>query len=66
MLGIHGLPRRNGKIKDLRKFDASFFHVSPKQAEKMDPGLRMLLEVSYEALLDAGENALHKNVGNAI
>ncbi|XP_069728923.1 fatty acid synthase [Phaenicophaeus curvirostris] len=54
--GIYGLPRRNGKLKDISKFDASFFGVHPKQAETMDPQLRMLLEVSYEALLDAGVN----------
>ncbi|NXF89098.1 FAS synthase, partial [Eubucco bourcierii] len=52
--GIYGLPRRNGKLKDLSKFDASFFGVHPKQAHTMDPQLRILLEVSYEAILDGG------------
>ncbi|XP_030317388.1 fatty acid synthase [Calypte anna] len=52
--GIYGLPRRNGKLKDISKFDASFFGVHPKQAHTMDPQLRLLLEVSYEAILDAG------------
>lgn len=52
--GIFGLPRRNGKLKDISKFDASFFGVHPKQAHTMDPQLRMLLEVSYEAILDGG------------
>ena len=55
-LGLHGLPKRNGKLKDISTFDARFFNVSPKQADKMDPGLRMLLEVSYEAILDAGHS----------
>ncbi|NWR76452.1 FAS synthase, partial [Centropus unirufus] len=54
--GIYGLPKRNGKLKDLSKFDASFFGVHPKQAHTMDPQLRMILEVSYEAFLDAGIN----------
>ena len=49
------MPRRCGKLKDLTKFDASFFGVHPKQANGMDPQLRMLLEVTYEALLDAGQ-----------
>ncbi len=53
--GLHGLPRRNGKLKDLSKFDATFFGVHPKQANGMDPQLRMLLEVSYEAIVDAGK-----------
>ena len=49
-----GLPKRSGKLKDLSKFDAAFFGVHPKQANTMDPQLRMLLEVTYEALIDAG------------
>jgi len=52
------MPKRCGKLKDLSKFDASFFGVHPKQANAMDPQLRMLLEVTYEALLDAGGWAL--------
>ncbi|NXJ82917.1 FAS synthase, partial [Trogon melanurus] len=54
--GIYGLPKRNGKLKDISKFDASFFGVHPKQAQTMDPQLRLLLEVSYEAILDGGIN----------
>ena len=52
--GLFGMPKRSGKLKDLTKFDASFFGVHPKQANGMDPQLRLLLEVTYEALLDAG------------
>lgn len=54
--GLYGLPRRSGKLKDLSKFDAGFFGVHPKQAHTMDPQLRLLLEVAYEAILDAGIN----------
>ncbi|MCQ8064004.1 polyketide synthase, partial [Salmonella enterica] len=54
--GLYGLPRRSGKLKDLSKFDASFFGVHPKQAHTMDPQLRLLLEVSYEAIVDGGIN----------
>lgn len=54
--GLHGLPTRSAKIKDLGSFDASFFRVHPKQAHAMDPQLRMLLEVTYEAIIDAGVN----------
>ncbi|XP_044275877.1 fatty acid synthase [Varanus komodoensis] len=54
--GVYGLPKRNGKLKDISKFDASFFGVHPKQAHTMDPQLRLLLEVSYEAILDGGLN----------
>lgn len=52
--GILGLPDRMGKIQDLSKFDAQFFGVHPKQAQVMDPQLRLLLETSYEAIFDAG------------
>ncbi|XP_039082547.1 fatty acid synthase [Hyaena hyaena] len=54
--GLYGLPKRTGKLKDLSKFDTSFFGVHPKQAHTMDPQLRLLLEVAYEAILDGGIN----------
>uniref|UniRef100_G1RUY3 Fatty acid synthase n=1 Tax=Nomascus leucogenys TaxID=61853 RepID=G1RUY3_NOMLE len=54
--GLYGLPRRSGKLKDLSRFDASFFGVHPKQAHTMDPQLRLLLEVTYEAIVDGGIN----------
>lgn len=53
---IHQIPHRTAKIKDLSSFDASFFGVHPKQAHAMDPQLRILLEVTYEAIVDAGVN----------
>lgn len=52
---IEDTPERFGKIKqDLNHFDYKFFTVHGKQAEKMEPQLRLLLEVSYEAFVDAG------------
>lgn len=54
--GLYGLPRKSAKIKDLASFDASFFGVHPKQAHVMDPQLRMLLEITHEAIVDAGIN----------
>lgn len=44
-----------GKIKNLKHFDAEFFHVPPIQANSMDPQLKLLHEVAYEAIVDAGE-----------
>ncbi|XP_037571297.2 LOW QUALITY PROTEIN: fatty acid synthase-like [Dermacentor silvarum] len=52
--GHLGLPGRHGKIRDLSRFDAQFFQAHPKQAHVMDPQLRLLLETSYEAIVDAG------------
>lgn len=56
--GLYGLPDRIGKIKDedLENFDQQFFSVHQKQSECMDPQMRMLLESTYEAIIDAGVN----------
>lgn len=54
--GLHGLPARAGKLKDLTSFDATFFGVHAKQANVMDPQLRLLLECTHEAIIDAGIN----------
>ncbi|KAL8760555.1 MAG: hypothetical protein Q9184_003266 [Pyrenodesmia sp. 2 TL-2023] len=39
---------------DIDKFDNAFFHITPNEATAMDPQHRMLLEVSYEAIENAG------------
>jgi acyl transferase domain-containing protein len=54
LTGYSGLPRRQGKLKDIHYFDAGFFGVVPKQCVSMDPQMRLLQEVTYEAILDAG------------
>lgn len=54
--GIYGLPLRSGKLKDISSFDASFFGVHAKQVQVMDPQLRIMLEITYEAIVDAGIN----------
>uniref|UniRef100_A0AAY5EZH5 Fatty acid synthase n=1 Tax=Electrophorus electricus TaxID=8005 RepID=A0AAY5EZH5_ELEEL len=56
--GLYGLPRRNGKLKEIDRFDAGFFGVHPKQAHTMDPQLRLILEISYEAIVDGGINPM--------
>ncbi|KAK8782542.1 hypothetical protein V5799_016118 [Amblyomma americanum] len=64
--GHLGLPKRSGKIRDLSVFDARFFGVHPKQAHQMDPQMRLLMETSYEAIVDAGydpETLRGRNIG---
>ena len=41
-------------IKDVDKFDAMFFKISPREAEMMDPQGRLLLESVYSAAEDSG------------
>jgi acyl transferase domain-containing protein len=40
--------------EDIRQFDATFFHINPKEAADMDPQQRILLETVYEAFEAAG------------
>lgn len=46
--------RRGGFVDGVEYFDADFFGVSPREALRMDPQHRLLLEVAWEALEDAG------------
>ena len=46
--------RWGGFLKRVDEFDAEFFGISPREAVRVDPQHRLLLEVSWEALEDAG------------
>ncbi|CAG2176254.1 unnamed protein product [Oppiella nova] len=44
---------RMGRIESYDRFDANFFGIATEVAEHLDPQSRMLLEVAYEAIMDA-------------
>ena len=45
-------------VYDIEQFDASFFRISPVEANLLDPQQRMMLETSLLALEDAGIDPL--------
>lgn len=52
------LPPRHGMLNEtnLYKFDASSLGISQKEAHLIDPICRLVIEKSYEAMIDAGLN----------
>jgi phthiocerol/phenolphthiocerol synthesis type-I polyketide synthase C len=44
-----------GALEKIDQFDADFFGISPREASRVDPQHRLLLELAWEALEDAGQ-----------
>ena len=49
--------------EDVRVFDATFFNISPNEADSIDPQQRLLMEVVYEAL-EAGGHSIESLRGS--
>lgn len=49
--------RWGGLLDQIEMFDAAFFGISPREADRLDPQQRLLMEVAWEALEDAGQPA---------
>ncbi len=58
------LTRWGGFIDGVDQFDPQFFGISPREAEGMDPQHRLLIQVAWEALEQAGQ-APDKLTGSA-
>ena len=43
-----------GRIPNYRKFDGNFFGLMYFFAESIDPQTRLVMETTYEAIIDAG------------
>lgn len=55
-----------GFLENYKKFDPDFFHISPSEAEAMDPQERLFLSVAWNCFEDAGykvSNLSEKKVG---
>ena len=46
---------RMGRVKNIDKFDGAFFGYLSNQADLLHPEARILLETTYEAIVDAGQ-----------
>ncbi len=56
LLGNPSFVRSKARLEGVDEFDAAFFGYSAREAEAMDPQMRIFHEVAWEALEDAGHD----------
>jgi acyl transferase domain-containing protein len=49
-----GFVKAHGALDGVELFDADFFHLTPREAEVLDPQKRLLLECAWQAIEHAG------------
>ena len=54
LLGLFGINNRMGKLKDLNRLDGAFFGIHQRLSDTIEPNSRILLETTFEAIVDAG------------
>ena len=59
-------PARFGFLDCLDKFEASFFNLTPRQAHQLDPQTRLLMETSFEAIVDSGTALFRREFRNLL
>ena len=52
--GTYSIVNRMGRIPDMHSFDSPFFGIIDHLTEELHPPHRILLETTYEAIIDAG------------
>ncbi|QIB43049.1 type I polyketide synthase [Streptomyces aureoverticillatus] len=50
----HGAAGKGAFLDDIDRFDPGFFNIAPREAAMMDPQQRLILELGWEALEEAG------------
>jgi 6-methylsalicylic acid synthase len=51
---LRNTTKKGAFLDDIEGFDADFFGISPKEADFLDPQQRIVLELAWEALVNAG------------